>query len=91
MRARSAALSAVEQFPETGFETTMHVSSTGPYFALQALGSSSQTLTRTPTIATPRHLALYGRSVFVNASSGVGGVPSGCYVAAACHVVTTGR
>jgi hypothetical protein len=33
----SGALSGVEQFPNTPFETTMHVSSTGPYFAVQAL------------------------------------------------------
>jgi hypothetical protein len=31
------ALSAVEQFPSTSFETTMHVSSNGPYFEVQAL------------------------------------------------------
>jgi hypothetical protein len=33
----AGALSAVEQFPDTSFETTMHVSSRGPYFAVQAL------------------------------------------------------
>jgi arylsulfotransferase ASST len=33
----AATLAPVEQFPDNGFETTMHVSSTGPYFAVQAL------------------------------------------------------
>jgi len=33
-------LSTVGQFPKTFFETTMTVSSTQPYFAVQALGSN---------------------------------------------------
>ena len=33
----SSALTPVEQFPDNGFETTMHVSSKGPYFEVQAL------------------------------------------------------
>jgi hypothetical protein len=33
----ASAVSAVEQFPDNSFETTMHVSSSGPYFAVQAL------------------------------------------------------
>jgi hypothetical protein len=35
--ASPGSLSPVEQFPSTSFETTMHVSSSGPYFEVQAL------------------------------------------------------
>ena len=47
---RQAGLSAVEQFPDTGFETTMHVSSTGPYFAVEALNVKGQVLGISSTI-----------------------------------------
>jgi hypothetical protein len=44
------ALSAVEQFPNTGFESTMHVSSNGPYFAVEALSIRGQPLGISSTI-----------------------------------------
>ena len=40
----AAGLSAVEQFPDASFETTMHVSSTGPYFAVEALDITGRPL-----------------------------------------------
>ena len=40
----------VEQFPSTSFETQMQVSSTGPYFAVQALDIRGQVLATSSTI-----------------------------------------
>jgi hypothetical protein len=44
------AISPVEQFPDTGFETTIHVSSVGPYFAVEALNVKGQLLGISSTI-----------------------------------------
>jgi hypothetical protein len=32
---------------------------------------------------------VYGHSAFVNAATGTGGIPLGCYTGTACHIVTT--
>jgi hypothetical protein len=37
-------MNRVGQFRKTNFETTMNVRSSGPYFAVQAIGSGGQVL-----------------------------------------------
>ena len=77
-----------------GFETHIQVHSAPPYFAVQALAAGGQVLATSPAIATPSHLAIYGRSAFVPASTGMGGLPVGCFTNNPCHVKTsvwTGR
>jgi hypothetical protein len=59
-----------------------------PYFAVQALGSTGQVLGSSPAVATPVHVAIYGRSAFVVAR-GLGGLPVGCFNSTPCHVSTT--
>jgi hypothetical protein len=41
-------MAAVAVAPRTGFETSATVASSGPYFAVQALGSSGQVLGTSP-------------------------------------------
>jgi hypothetical protein len=84
-----SSLSPIGAATAKGATTKIAISSAAPYFAVQAIGSSGESLAVSPTGATPRHLTLYGRSVFVNAASGVGGLPAGCYVLTGCHVATT--
>ncbi len=71
-----------------GTKTQITVGSEFPYFAVQALGSTGQVLASSQAVATPAHLAIYGRSVFVSAA-GVGGLPAGCFTGAACHIAAT--
>ncbi len=71
-----------------GTETQITVGSEFPYFAVQALGSTGQVLGSSQAVATPAHLVIYGRSVFVSAA-GVGGLPVGCFTGGACHITTT--
>ncbi len=59
-----------------------------PYFAARALGAAGQTLGTSPAVATPAHLTIAGSTAFVP-PSGFGGVPVGCFSAAACHVAAT--
>jgi hypothetical protein len=72
-----------------GASTHFSVHTSAPYFAVQALGSSGQVLAASATVATAPHLLVFGRSVFVGAGGGVGGLPVGCYLPTTCHVVTT--
>jgi hypothetical protein len=69
-----------------GKRIVMH--SAYPFFAVQALGSSGQVLGSSPTVATPVHVAIFGRSAFVLAR-GLGGLPVGCFSSAPCHLRTT--
>lgn len=72
-----------------GASTHFGVRSSAPYFAVQAIGSGGQVLAASATVATTAHLLIFGRSVFVGAGGGVGGIPTGCYLPTTCHVVTT--
>lgn len=71
-----------------GFETSIPVHSSAPYFAARALGSAGQVLATSPVTATPAHVAMYGRSVFVS-GGGFGGVPASCFAYHPCRISTT--
>jgi len=83
------ALGRITSASARGATTKIAVRSAAPYFAVQAVGPSGQPLGISPTVTTPSHLLVFGRSVFVSAHSGMAGLPTGCYLATACHVVTT--
>jgi hypothetical protein len=74
-------------FPDLSSQTSVAERSAFPYFAVQALGSTGQVLDTSASVATPAHVALYGRTMF-SASSGVGGVPAGCFTGRSCLVAT---
>lgn len=64
---------------------------TSPYFTVQALSSSGQVLGTAPLASTPPHLTVIGSGAYVSATTGAGSLPAGCYIGAACGVVTTIR
>lgn len=82
------ALAAIGGSGKRGFETAIGVHSDEPYFAVQAVGGSGQTLAASRPVATSPHIAVYGASAYVP-SSGFGGVPAGCFTPHPCHVATT--
>ena len=59
-----------------------------PYFQVEAYNAAGQELGLSGTVATPSHVAMFGRSAFV-ASRGPGGLPVECYGIPACRVSTT--
>jgi Arylsulfotransferase (ASST) len=71
-----------------GFETSIPVHSAAQYYAVQALGSTGEALSTSSPAATPAHLAMYGRSVFVN-GAGFGGLPGSCFSTRPCRITTT--
>jgi hypothetical protein len=79
-------LTPVGQVPRHGFETHIQVHTASPYFAVQALSVTGHVLSTSPAKAMPPHLAVYGRSAFVPAGSGVGGLPVGCFTNHPCHI-----
>jgi hypothetical protein len=84
----SALTTVASALPEGG-QTQIAVQSAAPYFAVQALGSANQELAASPTVASPAHLELFGRSSFIGKTSGVGAIPVGCYLTTTCHLVAT--
>jgi len=58
------------------------------YFEVQALATGGQPLGSSPTVATPPHVAIFGRTVFVP-RQGLAGLPVGCLTGAPCHLKTT--
>lgn len=83
------ALTPIASASAGGGKTSIAVRSSAPYFAVQALAANGVWLANSSTISNPSHLLLFGHSVFVGAASGTGGVPVGCYLPTACHLVTT--
>jgi Domain of unknown function (DUF1906) len=75
-------------FPDLSPQTSVAERSTFPYFAVQALGSAGQVLSTSEPVATPAHVALYGHTMF-SASSGLGGLPAGCFTGKSCLITTT--
>jgi hypothetical protein len=65
------------------------VRSAAPAFAVQPLDTTGAVLATSPTVATPPHIAVFGRSAFAPSGPGLGGIPVGCYRGVTCHVVTT--
>jgi hypothetical protein len=59
-----------------------------PYFEAQAIGPSGAVLASTPVAATPPHVAIYGRTIFIP-GGGLGAVPVGCFTVSACELSTT--
>jgi hypothetical protein len=59
-----------------------------PYFAVQALDASGQVLGTSAPVATPAHVAIFGRSAFVP-GRGLTGIPVGCFSTAPCRLTTT--
>jgi hypothetical protein len=58
------------------------------YFEVQAMSAASTPLGSSETIATPPHIAIFGRSAFVP-PHGLAGVPIGCFDPNGCKIVTT--
>ena len=83
----ASSLSAVYTAPRTGFQTAVTFHSAFPYFAVQALGSSGQVLAGSRVLATPAHISVFGRSVFVS-RSGVAGIPASCFTGHDCKIST---
>jgi Domain of unknown function (DUF1906) len=83
------ALTTIAQAPAQGQQAKITVRSAAPYFAVEAIGSSGQVLANSSTVPTPSQVIVYGHSAFVNAATGTGGIPAGCYTGNACHVTTT--
>jgi hypothetical protein len=83
------ALTTIASTPAHGSQASITVRSAVPYYAVQALGSGNQVLANSATVAAPAHIIVYGHSAFVNAATGVGGIPAGCYLPTTCHVRTT--
>lgn len=73
----------------SGASSRIIVRSAAPAFAVQALDPTGAILASSATVATPPHIAVFGKSVFVPSSGGLGGIPVGCYRGVTCHVVTT--
>ncbi len=71
-----------------GASTQFTVHNAFAFFAVQALGSAGQVLGTTPLRATPAHLAIYGRGVFVP-RRGLAGLPVGCFTSGPCSLTTT--
>ena len=83
------ALVTIASAPAQGSQARITVRSAASYFAVQALDSSGNVLANSSTVPSPAHLVVYGQSAFVNAASGTGGLPVGCYTGAVCHLTTT--
>jgi hypothetical protein len=81
-------LSNLGDTSRTGFETRITAHNGSPYWAVQALGSGGRVLATSSAQATPAHLAMYGRSLFIS-GSGTGGLPVSCFADHACSVTTT--
>ncbi|MDQ6607852.1 MAG: DUF1906 domain-containing protein [Actinomycetota bacterium] len=83
-----AGLTALGPPIKGGASTLITVHSQLSYFVAQALDSTGQPLGNSPLLATPAHLSVYGRSVFVPAH-GRAGLPVGCFTSGPCRVTTT--
>ncbi len=91
--ASPATLAPIGQKRGSGAATTLVEHSAFPFYAVQVLGSAGQVLATSPTVATGRHLALWGRSIFVP-PRGLVAVPAGCFTGATCRIaltITAGR
>jgi hypothetical protein len=73
----------------SGANSRIVVRSAAPAFAVQPLDTTGAVLATSATVATPPHIAVFGRSVFVPSGPGLGGIPVGCYRGVTCHVATT--
>jgi hypothetical protein len=84
-----SALTGVASARARGATQRISVRSAAPTFAVQALNAAGGVLATSAAVQTPAHVAIYGHSAFVPASTGTGGLPVGCYTGRACQVSTT--
>ena len=82
------ALSAVGTPAGAGHPGAISVAGAWPYVAVAALGADGSTLGTSSPVATPAHVALFGRSAFVS-PRGVGGLPVSCFSTSPCRDVIT--
>jgi hypothetical protein len=66
--------------------TPVNVRNSFAYYQVLALDSDGQTLGTSATVATPAHVAMFGKSAYVP-RRGEGGVPVACFELTACKVV----
>ena len=85
----TAPLVGVASSRSSGSSSRITVRSAAPAFAVQPLDPTGVVLSTSPTVATPPHIAVFGRSAFAPSGPGLGGIPVGCYRGVTCHVVTT--
>ena len=85
----TAPLVGVASSRSRGASSQITVRSAAPAFAVQPLDPTGVVLSTSPTVATPPHIAVFGRSAFVPSGPGLGGIPVGCYRGVTCRVVTT--
>ena len=85
----TAPLVGVAGTRSSGASSRIVVRSAAPAFAAQPLDTTGAVLATSRTVATPPHIAVFGRSAFVPSGSGPGAIPVGCYRGVSCHVVTT--
>ncbi len=71
-----------------GGRTPIVVNSAYPYFGVRAIGSAGQMLGSSPSVATPSHLAIVGRSAFIP-GHGNAGLPVECFQPTSCSLSTT--
>jgi glycoside hydrolase-like protein len=83
------ALTSVTSARARGASQRISLRSAAAAFAVQARDSAGNVLAMSPAVSTPAHIAVFGKSAFVPAKNGVGGVPVGCYVGTVCHLTTT--
>lgn len=86
--ATPASLAEISDPPATNAGAPITIDSGYSYFAVQAIGPAGQTLGSSPAVATPAHVAIFGRAAFVPAY-GLAGVPVGCLTGAPCQLTTT--
>jgi hypothetical protein len=70
-----------------GQKRTITVHGQYAYFGVEAL-SSTTALGSSALVATPPHIAIFGRSVFIP-PHGLAGIPVGCYASGGCTIQTT--
>ncbi len=83
------ALTAVASARARGVSQRISLRSAAAAFAVQARDTAGNVLATSAAVPTPAHIVVYGKSAFVPAKNGMGGVPVGCYIGTTCQVTTT--
>jgi hypothetical protein len=81
-------MSAVTNHVGLGGKKNIVMHSSFNYFEVVAYGPSGQQLGTSAPVATPRHVAIFGKSAFVPRVGQVG-LPVGCFSAAPCRLTTS--
>jgi hypothetical protein len=86
-------LRRLSQAPKSGFESAIPVDSEPANFAVQAVRADGLVLATSAVAPEPPHVAIFARQAFVNASTGAGSMPVGCFSPHPCRLtleVTSG-